>query len=172
MLQQTQVATVVPYFERFLASFPTIAALARADEQDVLRHWEGLGYYRRARDLHRAARTVCADHDGQLPRDPAVLRTLPGFGRYTAAAVLSQAFDLALPILEANSLRVLSRLTAFRGDPRRGAGQRFLWSAAQALLPRRGAGEFNQAFMELGALVCTASAPRCADCPLAQGCQA
>src|SRR5437764_828535 len=111
MLQQTQVATVVPYFERFLARFPTLADLAAADEADVLRLWEGLGYYRRARDLHRAARRLVAEQGGQIPADPAALAGLPGMGEYTRNAVLSQAFDLRLPILEANSQRVLSRLS-------------------------------------------------------------
>src|SRR5262245_55868458 len=108
MLQQTQVATAIPYYERFLRAFPTIAALAAASEQEVLRHWAGLGYYRRARDLHRAARLVQAEHHGVFPRDADVVRRLPGFGRYTSGAVLSQAFDAALPIIEANSQRVLS----------------------------------------------------------------
>jgi A/G-specific adenine glycosylase len=172
MLQQTQVATVLPYFKRFLETLPTVTALASASDQEVLRLWEGLGYYRRARDLHRAARIIHADHDGRIPRDPAVLRTLPGFGRYTVGAVLSQAFDQRLPILEANSLRVLCRLLGYRDDPRRGVGQRVLWHAAHTLLPRRQVGDFNQALMELGALVCTPQAPRCGACPLAQHCQA
>src|SRR5947209_8273966 len=110
MLQQTQVAAVIPFFERFLQRFPTLAALAAAAEQDVLRLWEGLGYYRRARDLHQAARELVARHGGRFPDDPAVAGTLPGLGRYTCNAVLSQAFDRRLPILEANSQRVLSRL--------------------------------------------------------------
>src|SRR5262245_4650672 len=116
MLQQTQVATVIPYFERFLKAFPTLADLAAAGEQDVLRLWEGLGYYRRARDLHRSARLVRDEHGGRLPRDPAVLARLPGMGRYMVGAVLSQAFDRQLPIVEANSLRVLCRLFGRRDD--------------------------------------------------------
>src|SRR5438552_7008621 len=112
MLQQTQVATVVEFYTRFLEAFPTVAALAAADVQEVLRRWEGLGYYRRARDLHQAARRLLRDHDGELPCDPAVLGTLPGIGRYTMGAILSQAFDQRLPILEANSERVLCRLFA------------------------------------------------------------
>ncbi len=118
MLQQTQVATVIPFFERFLRSFPSVAALAAADEHDVLRHWEGLGYYRRARQLHQAARRLVADFDGRIPDDPAAFGALPGVGRYTLGAVLSQAFERRLPILEANSVRVLCRLLAERGDPR------------------------------------------------------
>lgn len=172
MLQQTQVATVIPYFERFLQAFPTLAALAAADEQEVLRLWEGLGYYRRARDLHRAARRLAESHGAEVPDDPDVFRALPGVGRYTAGAVLSQAFDRRLPILEANSLRVLCRLLGLRGDPRSGAVQRQLWSAAEQLLPRRQAGHFNQAMMELGALVCTPRSPACGVCPVAEQCAA
>lgn len=172
MLQQTQVATVIPYYERFLSAFPTLAALAAADEQDVLRHWAGLGYYRRARDLHRAARHLATDHAGRIPNDPAVLRALPGFGRYTANAVLSQAFDQRLPILEANSRRVLCRLHAVRGDPQQSTVQAYLWRAAEELLPLKRVGAFNQALMELGALVCTPTRPQCARCPLARRCAA
>jgi len=172
MLQQTQAATVVPYFERFLQVFPTLTDLAAADEQDVLRLWEGLGYYRRARDLLRTARLLAATNGGRFPNDPAALHGLPGLGRYTRNAVLSQAFDLRLPILEANSVRVLARLFGRTGDPRRGPEQRWLWAAAEALLPSRRAGDFNQALMELGALVCTLQSPRCGECPLAKECVA
>jgi len=172
MLQQTQVATVIPFFERFLQTFPTLTALAAAEEQAVLRLWEGLGYYRRARALHRAAQLLAAEHGGQIPDDPEVFRALPGVGRYTAGAVLSQAFDRPLPILEGNSLRVLCRLLGVREDPRGGAVQRQLWDAAEALLPKRQAGQFNQALMELGALVCTPKSPDCAACPLARRCEA
>ncbi len=172
MLQQTQAATVIPYFEKFLQAFPTVADLASADEQAVLRHWEGLGYYRRARDLHRAAREIMARHDGQFPKDPVVLGRLPGLGRYTCNAVLSQAFDRRLPILEANSQRVLSRLFGRADDPRQPAARRWLWQAAEEILPKQDVGTFNQAIMELGALVCTPTAPRCSQCPLAARCLA
>jgi A/G-specific adenine glycosylase len=172
MLQQTQVATVVPYYERFLEAFPSVAALAAADEQDVLRVWEGLGYYRRARNLHRAACQMHAEHDGRLPQEPVVLRGLPGFGRYTANAVLSQAFDTRLPILEANSRRVLCRLLGVREDPEQTEVQQRLWRAAESVLPARRVGAFNQALMELGALVCTPGNPRCSQCPIAAQCQA
>ena len=172
MLQQTQVATVIPYFARFLEAFPDTAALAAADEQRVLRLWEGLGYYRRARALHRAARRINDEHGGRIPDDSAALEKLPGLGRYTVNAVLSQAFERRLPILEANSRRVLCRLLGVRGDPRVAATERKLWVAAEELLPRRRVGAFNQALMELGALVCTPDAPACDRCPLMACCLA
>jgi A/G-specific adenine glycosylase len=172
MLQQTTVAAVIPYFQRFLLAFPTLPGLAAAAEQDVLRLWEGLGYYRRARDLHRAARQLVASHGGTIPDDPAVVGELPGMGRYTTGAVLSQAYDRRMPVLEANSLRLLCRLFGRTDDPRRGPAQHWLWQVAEELLPARGAGDFNQALMELGALVCTSAAPRCGECPLADDCVA
>lgn len=166
MLQQTQVVTVVPYFQRFVQRFPNVAALAAAEEEDVLRLWEGLGYYRRARQLHAAAREVVEQHGGQFPQDMDDVCALPGIGRYTAGAILSIAFDARQPILEANTRRVLSRLLAYREDPTRSAAQRLLWEFAEALLPVRGAGTFNQALMELGSEVCTPRAPGCDICPL------
>jgi A/G-specific adenine glycosylase len=172
MLQQTTVAAVVPYFERFVAAFPTVRDLAAADEQRVLKLWEGLGYYRRARHLHAAAKRLVAEHGGVLPDDPAAWAVLPGVGRYILGAVLSQAFDRKLPVVEANSLRVLARLFGYRGDPREGAGKAWVWSAAEAVLPEHRAGDFNQALMELGALVCTPTAPKCGECPLAANCVA
>ena len=172
MLQQTQVATVKPYFERFIHALPTIEALARADEHEVMRLWEGLGYYRRARQLHRAAQIIVAEHAGQFPRDSAVVHRLPGIGRYTAGAILSIAFDAREPILEANTRRLLSRLLAYRGDPHSAGGQRLLWAMAEMLLSRRNAGRFNQALMELGSEVCTSRSPRCLDCPVAALCRA
>jgi A/G-specific adenine glycosylase len=170
MLQQTQVATVIPYFERFLQRFPNLTALAAAEEQEVLRLWEGLGYYRRARQLHAAARRVVAEHEGEFPAQVEALRRLPGIGRYTAGAILSLAFDARQPILEANTLRLFARLLAFRGDPLAGPGQKLLWSAAEAILPRRECGRVNQALMELGSQVCTPRAPRCGDCPVTSLC--
>jgi A/G-specific adenine glycosylase len=172
MLQQTTVAAVVPHFERFIAALPTVRALAEADEQDVLKLWEGLGYYRRARHLHAAAKQLTANDSGELPDDPEVWAALPGVGRYILGAVLSQAFDRRLPIVEANSLRVLARLFGYRGDPRDGAGKAWVWSAAETVLPRKRTGDFNQALMELGALVCTPTAPACTRCPLARLCVA
>lgn len=170
MLQQTQVATVVPYFKRFLRAFPNVRSLAAADEQDVLRLWEGLGYYRRAKHLHLAARMMVQTLNGKLPNDPIVWQDLPGVGRYILGAVLSQAFDRRLPIVEANSQRVLCRLFGQRGDPKSGPVKQWLWQTAETLLPLRRVGDFNQALMELGSQVCTIESPRCDQCPLARGC--
>lgn len=172
MLQQTQVATVIPYFERFIQAYPTVAHLAASDEAQVLKLWEGLGYYRRARGLHQAARRIMADHAGDIPSDPVKLRRLPGIGRYTMGAILSQAFGFRLPILEANSVRVLCRLLAEKGDPKTSAVRNQLWQVAEAILPRKDVGTFNQALMELGALVCTPSDPNCKRCPVANFCSA
>jgi len=172
MLQQTQVATVVPYYQRFLAAFPSVRALAAADEQQVLRLWEGLGYYRRARQMHRAARQIVQQHTGRFPRDRDAVRALPGIGRYTAGAILSIAFDLREPILEANTTRLLARLVAYPDDPTLTAGKDRLWGVAESLLPRTQVGRFNQALMELGSLVCTARDPACSTCPVAGHCRA
>ena len=141
MLQQTTVAAVIPYFARFLAAFPTVHALAAADEQQVLKLWEGLGYYRRARHLHAASRRLVSEYGDTLPDDPAVWADLPGVGRYVLGAVLSQAFDRHLPIVEANSLRLLARLFAYRDDPRSSAGQKWAWAAAESLLPKKRPGD-------------------------------
>ena len=172
MLQQTQVATVIPYFERFVAALPDTRSLAAAPEEVVLRLWEGLGYYRRARQLHRAALEVVERHDGVFPHDLEAIRALPGIGRYTAGAIASIAFDAPAPILEANTIRLLSRLLAFDGDPASSAGQAYLWDAAAKLTPRRGAGVFNQALMELGSLVCSPREPNCSACPAQRFCGA
>jgi A/G-specific adenine glycosylase len=172
MLQQTQVETVKPYFQRFLAALPTIHALAQADEQQVLRLWEGLGYYRRARQLHTAARRIVAEHDGRFPTDPESVERLPGIGRYTAGAILSIAFDQPRPILEANTLRLFSRLLAYDGQTTSSAGQKLLWAAAEAVLPTHDAGRFNQALMELGSEVCRGRTPACELCPAVGLCQA
>jgi A/G-specific adenine glycosylase len=172
MLQQTQVATVVGYFERFLRAFPTVDALAGADETAVLRAWEGLGYYRRARALHQAARRLRDLHDGRIPDDAAALAALPGLGRYSVGAILSQAYDRRLPIVEANSRRVLCRLLGIQADPTDRAVQGRLWSMAEMLLPARKVGAFNQAVMELGALVCRPQDPDCRRCPVARFCLA
>ena len=172
MLQQTQVATVVTYYERFLAEFPNVSALAAADEQRVLKLWEGLGYYRRARQLHAAARKIVAQHGGRFPLTYAAVRELPGIGRYTAGAILSIGAGQRLPILEANTIRVLSRLSAFRGAAGTASGQQHLWSLAEAILPPKDVGEFNQALMELGSAICTPRKPACGHCPVAAHCLA
>jgi A/G-specific adenine glycosylase len=170
MLQQTQVVTVERFFSRFLERFPSVEALARAREQDVLKLWEGLGYYRRARNLLQAARILSRAHAGILPDDLEIVRGLPGFGRYTANAVLSQAYDRRLPIIEANSRRVLCRLFGIQNTGN--ATERRLWHLAESLLPLKKVGDFNQALMELGALVCTPRQPDCQKCPLRGGCRA
>lgn len=172
MLQQTQVATVEPYFLRFRDAFPTIQALAAADEAEVLRHWEGLGYYRRARQLRQAARVIVERHGGRFPKDIEAVRGLPGIGRYTAGAITSIAFDAREPILEANTIRLFCRLLAYGGPPTSSEAQRLLWGMAEAVLPSRGAGTFNQALMELGSQVCLPKNPKCRDCPVAELCRA
>ncbi len=172
MLVQTTVAAVIPYFERFLDQFPDIRALAEADEAAVLKAWEGLGYYRRARQLQGAARQVMRDHAGKIPDDPAAIRALPGVGRYIAGAVSSFAFDRPEPIVEANSQRVLARLVAEPGSLKSSGVMARIWSVAAWLVPDEGAGRFNQALMELGALVCTPRQPSCLVCPLASLCEA
>jgi len=171
MLQQTQVATVEGYFRRFMDRFPDVAALAAADEQDVLKLWEGLGYYRRAQQLHRASRQIVAEHGDGFPRKFDDVLALPGIGRYTAGAICSIAFDDRRPILEANSRRVLARWVAMPGDVTRPSVEAQLWSVAEKLLPRKNVGVYNQAVMELGSLVCKPAAPRCDDCPVAPLCQ-
>ncbi|QGJ70193.1 Adenine DNA glycosylase [Planctomycetales bacterium 10988] len=170
MLQQTQVATVIPYFQRFLETFPTIQALAEAPEEQVLREWEGLGYYRRARNLHAAAKKIQSDHGGIFPQTFDEVQALPGIGRYTAGAILSIAFDLRLPILEANTIRLFSRLIGYRGDPRSLLGTKLLWYVAEDWLPRKEVGHFNQALMELGSLICTPKEPKCPQCPAQKIC--
>lgn len=172
MLQQTQAVTVVPYFERFLQRFPNVVSLAQAPVEEVLRLWQGLGYYRRALSLHRSAVQLLEQFGGQFPRDPELLLRLPGIGRYTAHAILSQAFDLPLPIVEANSARVYARVFACSEPTSLPTVQRWLWQVAERLLPVRCPGVFNQAVMELGAVVCLPRNPRCGDCPLAKMCLA
>lgn len=172
MLQQTQVETVRSYFQRFMQAFPNVQALAAADEQQVLKLWEGLGYYRRARGLHAAAKVVAGELDGKFPDDVPGLMKLPGIGRYTAGAIVSIAYDKPAPILEANTIRLLTRLVAYRDDPTKSAGQKLLWGIAEELLPLKQVSRFNQALMELGSLVCTPKDPQCRACPLASLCQA
>ena len=172
MLQQTRVAAVLPYYRRFLARFPSVRALARASVEEVLRRWADLGYYSRARSLHRAAKEIVKRHGGKFPRDPAAALALPGIGRYTAAAVLSIAYDAPLAVLDGNVARVLARLGAIRGDLRMPRRWRQLENAAQELLAPKTPGDWNQAMMELGATVCTPKSPRCSECPVAKWCRA
>ena len=172
MLVQTTVAAVVPFFERFLARFPSVEALAAADEAEVVKAWEGLGYYRRARQLHAAARAIVRDHGGAVPDDPEALRALPGVGRYIAGAILSFAFGRAEPIVEANTQRVLARWLAWDEDVRSARSQARLWRAAGRIVPEGDPATFNQAFMELGALVCIPRKPMCLTCPVAADCRA
>jgi A/G-specific adenine glycosylase len=171
MLQQTRVETVIPYYERFLARFPTVQALADAEPDDVTQLWSGLGYYSRARNLHAAARQIASDHGGELPRDVDALRELPGVGRYTAGAVASIAFDRAAPIVDGNVARVLARLLDLREDVTAPPVQKRLWAEAEALARGPKPGDLNQALMELGALICTPRAPKCLLCPLREMCR-
>ena len=172
MLQQTRVAAVVPYFERWMARFPTIAALAEAPLDDVLAAWSGLGYYSRARNLHRCAQAVMASHGGGLPASAASLRGLPGIGRYTAGAIASIAFDQPEPLVDGNVARVLARVYAIDDDIKSSAANRVLWRLAAQMVPASAPGDFNQGLMELGATVCTPLSPACLLCPLATLCRA
>ena len=172
MLQQTQVATAKPYYERFVAKFPSVRALARAPLDRVLAAWSGLGYYRRARHLHEAAGIVVREHAGRVPSEPRAFGALPGVGRYTVGAVLSIGFGAALPVLDGNVARVLSRLSARAWSIRRPADAKALWAMADVLLDPDAPGDWNQALMELGATVCTPRAPRCGACPVARFCRA
>jgi A/G-specific adenine glycosylase len=172
MLQQTQVERVKDFFQRFIARFPDVTTLAAARESEVLRLWEGLGYYRRARQLHAAAQVIMADHGGRFPQTATELRSLPGIGRYTAGAIASIAFDEPEPIVEANSRRVIARLVGYTGPLGGTAHDEPIWEAAARLLPRRQPGRFNQALMDLGAMVCTPERPLCGTCPLAGQCVA
>jgi A/G-specific adenine glycosylase len=165
MLQQTRVAAVIAYYQRFLQQFPSVQALAVANEEAVLAAWSGLGYYRRARALHAAAQAIVAQHGGELPRTAAALQELPGFGRYTAAAVASIAFGEPVAVVDGNVERVVGRLFGWRE-----ANHASAWDAAQELLARNRAGDFNQAMMELGAAVCLPGEARCAHCPVFRWC--
>lgn len=172
MLQQTRVAAVIPYYEKFLAAFPDMAALARARTDRVLANWAGLGYYSRARNLQRAAKEMVARHGGAFPREYGAALALPGIGRYTAAAVLSIAYDAPYAVLDGNVARVLARLGVLRGDLRAPGIWRKLETTAQDLLARKAPGDWNQTMMELGATVCTPKSPCCTECPVEKWCQA
>ena len=170
MLQQTQVATVIPYFERFVARFPDLPALAAAHEDDVLALWSGLGYYSRARNLHAAARILVADHGGAFPPTPAAIVQLPGIGRSTAAAIAALAFGQPCAILDGNVKRVLARHGGMAGWPGDKQVETALWALAESLLPRSGIEAYTQGMMDLGALVCTRSKPACTACPVNVDC--
>jgi A/G-specific adenine glycosylase len=172
MLQQTQVSTVIPYWERFLKRFPTVKALAKATEDDVFGLWRGLGYYSRARNLHAAAKQIVAEHGGQLPNTAEALQTLPGFGRYTAGAVASIAFGEPAALVDGNVARVFSRWFVIEGAPGDPAREKLLWARAETLVPGERPGDFNQALMELGALICRSEQPTCLLCPVREGCGA
>ncbi|MBX3603906.1 MAG: A/G-specific adenine glycosylase [Piscinibacter sp.] len=172
MLQQTQVATVLGYYERFLQRFPDVRALAAAPQDDVLALWSGLGYYSRARNLHRCAQVVLAEHGGRFPATSQALAALPGIGRSTAAAIAAFCFGERVAILDGNVKRVLSRVLAFDGDLAEAAQERALWRHATDLLPERGIETYTQGLMDLGAELCLQRAPRCVDCPVRSTCRA
>ena len=172
MLQQTRVETVIPYFERWMKIFPTIQKLARANEQDVLNAWEGLGYYGRARNLYKAAKIVVEKHNGKLPRYLEELRSLPGIGRYTAGAIASMAFGMDEPTLDGNLRRVFARLFDITEPADSSTGEKILWRLAAKYLPKGQAGDYNQALMDLGATICVPKNPRCLICPLMRLCKA
>jgi A/G-specific adenine glycosylase len=172
MLQQTQVRTVIPYFENFLIRFPDMRDLAEASEQEVMQAWAGLGYYSRARNLHKTAHICMQQHGGELPRDFDALTALPGIGRSTAGAILSQAHGGRFAIVDANVKRVLTRFFAITGDAASTAVGKQLWALAESLLPESRMADYSQAIMDLGATVCSRSKPACTRCPLAEHCRA
>ncbi len=172
MLQQTQVATVIPYYERWLQTFPSLASLAAAPLPKVLKLWAGLGYYRRARMFHQAARHVQHELHGKIPKTAEALRKLPGIGRYTAGAIASIAWGERTPVLDGNVIRILTRIFAISHSIDRPSTQEKLWKLAAALLPAKNSGDFNQAMMELGATVCFPLNPDCSQCPVRKNCRA
>ncbi len=171
MLQQTQVATVIPYYQRFLKSFPTVRHLARANLSKVLKIWEGLGYYSRARNLHRASKIIANYFQGKIPGNLKDLRILPGIGKYTAGAILSIAHNKEAPILDGNVKRVLSRIFAVSSNRGRRKIEGLLWHLSESLIPRGSASPFNQGLMDLGSMICTQKVPKCPRCPLRQFCK-
>jgi A/G-specific adenine glycosylase len=172
MLQQTRVETVIPYFERWMRIFPDVRALAEASEHDVLNAWEGLGYYSRARNLYRAAKIVTDQHHGEIPRDLDELRKLPGIGRYTLGAIASIAFNMDVAALDGNIRRVYARLFDVNEPADSAAGEKILWKLADENLPQGQAGDYNQALMDLGAMICVSKNPRCLICPIMELCKA
>ena len=172
MLQQTQVATVLPYYNEWFRRFPDFSALARASESDVLHAWQGLGYYARARNLHATAKTIVDRHGCRFPKSIEQMRQLPGIGKYTAHAVAAFAFDQSVPIVETNAARVLARIFNLQTSIDKTAGREFLWNRAKQLVPERGAARFNSALVDLGALICRPRKPRCRICPVRKFCRA
>ena len=172
MLQQTQVAAVIPYYQRFLARFPDVASLAAAPAEEVMAHWSGLGYYSRARNLHRCAQRICAEHAGVFPADPLLLADLPGIGRSTAAAISAFAYGTRAAILDGNVKRVFCRVFGIDGYPGERGVEQILWHRAHALLPAHEMEAYTQGLMDLGATLCTRGKPSCASCPLAARCVA
>lgn len=172
MLQQTQVKTVIPYFQRFMEAFPDVKALAEAEEDEVLHLWTGLGYYARARNLHKTAKIVRRQYNGEFPADVDALCELPGIGRSTAGAIRSIAFGLAAAILDGNVKRVLARYGAVPGWPGQSAVLKHLWDIAEDFTPEKRVADYSQAMMDLGATLCTRSSPGCEQCPLKDGCEA
>lgn len=172
MLQQTQVATVIPYFKRFMKRFPDVKALASAPLDEVLHHWTGLGYYARARNLHKAAQMIMQEYQGQFPTTIEAIQALPGIGRSTAGAIAAIALGQAAPILDGNVKRVLARYHAIAGWPGKPEVAARLWAIAEAYTPQKATAQYTQAMMDLGAMICTRTKPRCELCPLAQHCQA
>ncbi|MFC1996056.1 A/G-specific adenine glycosylase [Chloroflexota bacterium] len=172
MLQQTRVETVIPYYKRWMMRFPSVFELSSASQQEVLSLWEGLGYYARARNLHQAASVIVAEYAGELPQEAQDLQTLPGIGRYTAAAIASIAFGKDEAALDGNIRRVLARVFDVTKPARSTQGERQLWQLSEENLPSGCAGEYNQAMMDLGATICTPSCPNCGDCPVQEVCQA
>ena len=172
MLQQTRVETVIPYFKKWMKLFPSVRALASASEREVLNAWEGLGYYSRARNFHKAAKTVVENYGGKLPRDVDELRKLPGIGRYTAGALASIIYDMNEPALDGNLKRVYARLFDVKTPINSTEGEKLLWKIARENLPKGKAADFNQALMDLGAMVCLPKNPRCDVCPIARDCKA
>lgn len=172
MLQQTQVETVLPYYHRFLKNFPTLRKLAQAPLDEVLKFWSGLGYYSRARNLHQAAQVIFEKHSGVFPRTKREWMELPGIGEYTAGAIVSIAFGECHPVVDGNVIRVLTRVFTLKGDPKKAPLKEKLWELAESLVPQKRPGDFNQALMELGALVCSPKEPKCGACPLKKNCKA
>ena len=172
MLQQTQAKTVIPYYERWIKTIPTIDKLANTPEQKILKLWEGLGYYSRAKNLKKSAQIICKEMNGKLPNTVKNLQNLPGIGRYTAGAISSIAFGLKAPVLDGNVKRVLSRLFCINKNGTTSASENYLWKKTEDLVPVRRPGDFNQALMELGATVCIPASPICQQCPLRTTCKA